>query len=210
MSLKEQVTIEDVAETVTGKEEVVEQETEQTINDEYGFIGEYGVDDYTTITGKEYKDTSNATAYNIGDFDIGEYITGSPEVTIFENNDKDDDGKYVKNYQLVRVTLWDANDSEYVNLYANIPRKDTNGFIEKLNKGWKFMRGGFDLCFSFMRWVDETNVVTSKGEEINRIPKINIQKICEKIDSMDFVKVKVIKGTSEDYPSFIILDMGNY
>ena len=71
------------------------------------------------------------------------------------------------------------------------------------------MRTGFDLAFSFMRFLDETNVITPSGEEINRIPKINIQKICEKIDTMDYVKVKIIKGADEQYPSWIILDMKN-
>lgn len=212
MSLKEneQVKIEDVAETVAPKEETaVEQKNEDIVtNDEFGFTAEFKLDEYTTISGKEYRDMGKATQYNIKDFDIGNVINGYPELTIFENNDKDDKGEYVKNYQSVRLRIIDG-DEEYVDLYANIPRRDTNGFVEKLNKGWKFMRGGFDLAFSFMRWVDETNVVTPTGEEINYINKINMDAICRKIDSMEWVKVKIVEGADEDYPSWIILDIKN-
>lgn len=203
MSLKEQVTIEDVAETVAPKKEENEN---QTYNDEFGFIGEFEIDEYTTVSGKEYRDLNGATAYNINDFEIGDTISGYPEISIFENKDKDDNGEYVKNYQSIRIRIIDG-DEEYVDLYANIPRRDENGFVEKLNRGWNFMRTGFDLAFSFMRWIDETNVVTPSGEEINRIPRINIQRICEKIDSMDWVKVKIVKSNDENYPSWILLDM---
>lgn len=209
MSLKEQVTIEQVAETVTPKDETINEQKEDIVtNDEFGFTAEFTPDEFTTISGKEYRDMSMATKYTIQDFEIGNIINGYPELTIFPNNEKDDEGNFKDNYQSIRLRIIDG-DEEYVDLYANIPRRDADGFIENLNKSWNFMRTGFDLCFSFMRWVDETNVVTPNGEEINKITKINIDRICKKIDSMDWVKVKIIKSNDEKYPSWILLDMKN-
>lgn len=209
MSLKEQTTIEQVAETVTNEPKNQEKTNEDIVtNDEFGFTAEFTPDEFTTISGKEYRDMSRATKYTVQDFEIGNIINGYPELTIFPNNEKDDEGNFKDNYQSIRLRIIDG-DEEYVDLYANIPRRDADGFIENLNKSWKFMRTGFDLCFSFMRWVDETNVVTPTGEEINRITKINIDRICKKIDLMDWVKVKIIKSNDEKYPSWILLDMKN-
>lgn len=206
MSIKEQVTIEDVAETVTNKPK--DNNEDIIVNDEFGFTAEFAPDEYTTISGKEYRDMGGATGYTIQDFDIGDVVNGYPEITIFNNNDKDEDGNYIRKSQSIRLRLCDGDD-EYVDLYANIPRRDDKGFISNLNKGFNFMRTGFDLCFSFMRFLDETNVVTPSGEEINNIKKINIEAICRKIDSMDYVKCKIVKSNDEQYPSWIILDMKN-
>lgn len=213
MSLREneQVKIEDVAETVAPKETPVKQETDNediVINDEFGFKAEFTPDEYTTVSGKEYRDVQGATQYNIADFAIGDVVQGYPEVTLFDNMEKDENGEFKRKSQSIRLRIIDVGD-EYVDLYANIPRRDSEGFIKNLNKGFKFMRTGFDLCFSFMRWVDETNVVTPSGEEINKINMINIENICRKIDSMNFVKVKIIKGAEKEYPSWIILDIQN-
>lgn len=189
------------------EEAVEEVKEEQT--DLFGFEAEYDdeLGEFKTISGKIPRDLNldNATAYNIQDFDISNTINGYPEVTIFKNEKKDENGKYERNYQSVRLRLIDHD--EYVDLYANIPRMDEKGFIQNLNSYFDFFRGGFDLVFSFMRWVDETNVYTSDGETINNIKMVNIENICKKIDTMEYVKVKVIKGAKEEYPSWIILDM---
>lgn len=208
VSLKdnEQVKIEDVAETVN--ESLAKQHDNTIVNDEFGFEAIYEDDEYTTISGKEYKDMSMATQYNINDFEIGDVITGYPEITIFPNNEKDENGEFKRKSQSIRLRLCDG-DEEYVDLYANIPRRDDKGFIENLNKSFNFMRTGFDLCFSFMRWLNEANVITSKGETINRINKINVDNICKKIDSMNWVKVKIVKSNDPAYPSWILLDMKN-
>ena len=184
--------------------EVVEDKTEQT--DLFGFDAEYSeFDGYTTISGNEQRDLDGFSFYNIQDFDIGDVINGFPEVTIFENNDKDENGEYERKYQSIRLRIIDME--EYVDLYANIPRRDAKGFISNLNHFMGFYRGGFDLVFSFMRWLDETNVYDENGETINKINSVNIDNICKKIDTMEFVKVKIIKGADENYPSWILLDM---
>ena len=126
---------------------------------------------------------------------------------LFDNNEKDENGEFVKGYQSIRFRILDEQD--YVDLYANIPRRNEKGFVSNISKFSGFFRTGFDVCFSFMRFLGEENVVNASGNEINRITKINIEAVCKKIDSMDNVTFKVIKGANEDYDSFILLDMKN-
>ena len=171
---------------------------------DFGFEAEY--QGFETITGKDQTDISNSTGYGLGDLEIGNTVNGRPEVVIFENNEKDDDGEYVKNYQSIRIRLVDHN--EYVDLYANIPRRDEKGFVS-LYHYQDFYRTGFDLAKSFMRFLDETNIVDETGEEINMINKINIENVCKAIDMKDYAKFKVVKGASEEYDSFILMDMKN-
>ena len=174
---------------------------------DFGFDAEYNeFDGYTTISGNEQTDVSNMTGYSVADVDIGNFVTGVPEVTIFLNNSKDENGNYIKNYQSVRIRLIDYD--EYVDLYANIPRMDDRGFIHDLNRYQHFYRTGFDLCFSFMRFIDETNILDENGE-INRINAVNIEKICKTIDQMEYAKIKIINGAVAEYPSWVILDLKN-
>lgn len=177
------------------------------VEDVFGFEAEYTENTgYTTISGKEKTDVTNYTGYYIGDIEIGQTVTGKVEVDYFQNNDKDEiTGEYSRKYQNIRVRVID--EEEYIDFYANIPRADENGFITGLNKNFEFFRTGFDLVFSFMRFIDETNVVTADGEEINRINRVNIVNIAKAIDKNERVKIKVIKGANEDYHSWIILDL---
>lgn len=186
---------------------LTKKETEQ-VNLDFGFEAEYDENEgaYTTISGNEQKDVTNATPYDIRDFDIGNIITGYPELTIFNNNEKDENGEFKKKSQSVRLRIIDG-DEEYINLYANIPRRDEKGFITGLNKYFDFYRTGFDLVFSFMRFLDETNVIDSNGEEINKINMVNIERICEAIDKMEYIKVKIVASNDVDWPSWLILDM---
>lgn len=175
---------------------------------DFGFEAEYDETEgvYHTVLGNEQRDVSNVEQYDIRDFDVGNIITGYPEIVIFDNNEKDENGEFKRKSQSIRLRVIDG-DAEYVDLYANIPRRDEQGFITGLNKYFDFFRTGFDLVFSFMRFLDETNVVDSDGNEINKINKINIERICEAIDRMEYVKVKIVESNDENYPSFIILDL---
>ena len=83
---------------------------------------------------------------------------------------------------------------------------DDNGFIHDLNRYLHFYRTGFDLVFSFMKFINESNVLDENGE-INKIKTVNIEKICEAIDQMDYAKIKIVNGAVEQYPSWIILEL---
>lgn len=173
---------------------------------DFSFDAEYSeFEGYMTLAGHEQTDVHNMTGYGMVDLEIGDIVSGRPEITIFENNDKKDNGEYVRKYQSLRVRVIDGD--EYVDLYANIPRRDENGFIENLTKFSNFYRTGFDLVFSFMRFLDENNVITPDGEEINRIKKVNIEAIGKFIDNMEYCRIKIIAGADENYDSFIIIDL---
>lgn len=176
-------------------------------SDLYGFDAEYTENTgYTTISGKEQIPVNDKTGYYIGDLEIGQMVTGKVEVAYFQNDDKDElTGEFVRKYQNIRIRVID--EDEYVDFYANIPRADENGFITGLNKYFEFYRTGFDLVFSFMRFIDETNVITANGEEINRINKVNIVNIAKAIDQHDLITIKVVKGANEEYNSWIITNL---
>lgn len=177
----------------------------EPVEDAFGFEAEY-VGGYTTISGKEQIPVNDKTGYYIGDLEIGQTVTGKVEIVWFKNEDKDEmTGEYIRGYQNIRARVIDGD--EYVDFYANIPRADENGFITGLNKYFDFFRTGFDLVFSFMRFIDETNVVTAEGEEIDRINRVNIVNIAKAIDQHDLVSVKVVKGANEEYNSWIITNM---
>lgn len=179
--------------------------TSEQVSLDFGFEAEYSeFDGYTTITGKEQKDLPKENGATLDEFAPGTEIDGYPEVTIFDNNDKNGDGEYKKKYQSVRIRLID--DDEYVDLYSNIPRRTSDGFISNLNEGFDFFRTGFDLVFSFMRFLDETSVLDENGR-INRIKKVNIENICKSIDGYDRVSVRVTNGADNGYNSFVILNM---
>lgn len=178
--------------------------TKEQVTLDFGFEAEY-VGGYKTISGNEQRDIDEATGYYLSDLEIGNVVTGYPEVIIFDNNEKDDDDEYIKNYQSPRVRVIDHD--EYVDCYANIPRRDEEGIIRNIYKSNDFYKSGFNLVFGFMRWVDETNVIDSTGEEIDHIKAVNIETVCKMIDSMEYIKIKVVEGASEEYPSFIILDL---
>ena len=176
-------------------------ETEQVQFDDLEFEASYEEDiEYTTISGKEYMPVNDWEKYNIHDFDVGEHISGIPEITHFENKDK--------KYDSLRVRLLDTTGEEYVDLYINIPKPDKKGYITNIRKGFDFYRTCFDFIFSILRWRDETNVINNDGEEINTFGKVNIMNFAKYVDQMNKVDVKITEGNKDsDYDSWIILNM---
>ena len=162
------------------------------------FEAEYEETDYTTISGKELIDVHDWTKYNIHDLNVGEEMEGMVEVRYFTNKDK--------TYDSIRTRV--ADDGEYVDLYINFPKPDKDGYITDIRKGYDFYRPCFDFIFSILRLRDETNVVNSDGEEINKFTKVNIINFAKYLDTMSRVGVRITEGnTKSDYDSWIIYKM---
>lgn len=154
--------------------------------------------EYTTISGKEYQEVHNWTKYGLRDLDVGEDITGIPEITYFQNKDK--------KYDSLRFRVLD--DGEYVDLYINIPKPDKNGYVTNLRKSFDFYRTAFDFVYSILRYRSEKNVVNANGEEINKFGKVNILNFAKYVDQHNRVHVRITEGNSDsDYDSWIILNM---
>lgn len=177
------------------KEEKV---NEQISFDDLEFEATYEEDiEYTTISGKPQTDVSEFEPMKAYDLDIGDTFTGLPEVTIFENKDK--------KYDSLRVRIIDAD--EYLDCYANIPKRDKNGHIKNIRKGFDFYRTCFDFIYSILKCRDERNVVKD-GEEVNTFPSVNIETFSKYVDQMTNIGVEITEGNPEsDYDSWIIYKM---
>ena len=166
-----------------------------------GLEAEYTEDtEYTTISGKPQTNTTEYEKLSIYDFDIGDDIPGTPEISHFKNNDR--------KYDSLRVRVIDETDEEFVDLYINIPKPDENGFVTNIRKSFDFYRTAYDFIYSVLRYQDETNVVDEKGEEKNNFKKVNILKFAKYVDQMEHINVRLIEGNVEsDYNSWIITKM---
>ena len=152
---------------------------------------------FLTISGKESIYEPNWERYGMQDLEIGDTFEGRPEITKFENEDK--------TYDAYRLRVMD--DGEIVDIYINYPKKDYP-YVTGINKTFDFYRKCFDFIYSVLRYRDETNVVNSQGEEVNRFNKVNIETFAKYVDQMDRIGIKITEGNSDsEYNSFIIYKM---
>ena len=181
-------------------EEFETNEPKQISFDEIEFEAEYVDEDeletkrFYTISGKESWYEPTWEKYGIQDIDVGQEMEGRPEINIFENDDK--------SYNAFRLRVMD--DGEIVDLYINYPKKDFP-FVRGINKSFDFYRKCFDFIFSVLRLQNESNVVDSNGEEVNRFNKINLEMLAKYVDQHERIGVRITEGNSDsEYDSFII------
>lgn len=152
--------------------------------------------EYTTISGKPQTPVSNYEKLTIYDYDIGETITGTPEITYFENKDRKSDS--------LRLRI--INDDEYTDLYIYIPKPDENGLVHNIRKGFNLYRTCFDFIYSILRYQDEHNVIDENGEEKNHFETVNILLFAKYLDQFNNITVKVTEGNIDSkYDSWIII-----
>ena len=173
-------------------------ENQQVSFDDLEFDAEYEEENtYTTISGKPQIDVSEAEPLKAYDLDIRDEFEGIPELTIFENKDK--------KYDSLRMRAIDGD--EYLDCYANIPKRDSNGQIKNIRKGFDFYRTCFDFIYSVLKWRDERNVVKN-GEEINKFNSVNIETFAKYVDQMERIGIRITEGNPEsDYNSQEIYKM---
>ena len=171
--------------------------------DDLEFEAEYVDEDqletkkFYTISGKEQQYEPTWEKMNIRELDVGDEFEGTPEITVFPNDEK--------SYNSARLRVLD--DGEILDCYFNFPKKDFP-YVTGINKGFDFYRKCFDFIYSVLRWKDETNVVDKDGEEYNRFKKVNLEMFAKFVDSMERVGIKITEGNSDsDYNSFIIYKM---
>lgn len=153
---------------------------------------------YTTISGKQQIDTSEYEKMSIYDFDIGDDITGTPEITHFKNDDR--------KYDSLRVRI--INEDEFVDLYINIPKPDEKGFVKNIRKSFDFYRTAYDFIYSVLRYKDSANVIDGNGDEKNNFKKVNIILFAKYVDQMTNINVRLTEGNeSSEYNSWIITKM---
>ena len=156
---------------------------------------------------ESYTDVSNMEQIKAYELDVGDEFEGTPEVSLFINDEVDENGELLKKYDAVRIRLID--NPEYLDAYINVPKMDENGFITNVRRGFDFYRSCFDVIYSFLRYIDETNVIDAKtGEEIRTIKKINIENLIDLLNDKERIKIKITEGNPEsEYNSFMIVKM---
>ena len=152
---------------------------------------------FYTISGKEQQYEPTWEKMNIRELDVGDEFEGSPEITIFENDEK--------SYNSARLRVLD--DGEILDCYFNYPKKDFP-YVTGINKGFDFYRTCFDFIYSVLKFRDERNVVNKDGEEVNRFKKVNLETFLKYVDSMKRVEVIVTEGNPDsEYDSWQIKKM---
>ena len=171
--------------------------------DDLEFEAEYVDEDqletkkFYTISGKEQQYEPTWEKMNIRELDVGDEFEGTPEITVFPNDEK--------SYNSARLRVLD--DGEILDCYFNFPKKDFP-YVTGINKGFDFYRTCFDFIYSVLKFRDERNVVNKDGEEVNRFKKVNLETFLKYVDSMKRVEVIVTEGNPDsEYDSWQIKKM---
>ena len=162
---------------------------------------EYKEDEkYFTITGKETTYNPQWDIYKSYDADVGDWVQGTPEVSIIEK-----DGK---SYNALRIRIIDETTDEVLDCYCNFPKPDENGIIKGLNKDFDFYRNAFDFIYSVLRTKGEQYVVDKDGNEYNNFNKVDFIRFAKLVDTMNTVKIEITEGNEDSqYNSWMIKEM---
>lgn len=160
-------------------------------------------------------DTSNLDKIKLDDLDIGTTVDGIPEFRLFDNSDKTNADGSPRKWDSIALHLADIQTDEYgetvgeyVEAYVPCPRPDQQGNISNIF-GNGFYHGCFNLIYSYLRTLDENNVLDSNGNIKNTIKRINIVKLLEKLNDLEHMEIKVMKGANgdEQYLTYMITEM---
>lgn len=172
--------------------------------------------EYSEGTSSFLIDTDGLDKISINDLDVGVEVDGMPEFVIFDNSDRTNNDGSKRKWDSLCCHLVDIEETdeygeqtgEYVEAYLPIPRPDENGMITNIF-GNGFYHGAFNLIYSYLRTLDESNVLDSNGNIINTIKKVNIVKLVETLNKYDKMEIKVMKGANGDtnYLTFMITNM---
>ena len=187
-------------------EESIEEVSNNQISfDDLDFEAEFEEDQgeektYYTISGKEQQYNPQWDIFKSYECDVGDYVEGTPEISIFEKKDK--------SYDTLRLRVIDDVADEVLDCYINFPRWDENGYVENITKSFDFYRNCFDFIFSVLRCRNESNVLDKNGEEYNRFARVNLRTFAMYVDQMSKIRVEITEGNEDsDYTSINITDM---
>lgn len=157
-------------------------------------------EEYTTITGKPQMTVPDYEVYKTYECDVGDELTGYPEVSIIP--------KEGKSYDSLKVKVIDEVGEEILEAYAHFPRADEKGFVKRIGKNFDFYRNAFDFLFSVRRCQGEKYVVDRKGEEYTEWRNIDFIGHAKLVDQMSKITIKVTEGNPDSaYGSWEITDM---
>ena len=197
---------------IKNKQEKIEDVTPNTVVADLGLETEY-----STGNGSTWNiDVTGLDKISIDDLNIGDTVDGMPEFVLFDNSDRTNADGSKRKWDNICLHLADIEGvdeygeqtGEYVVAYLPCPRPDKNGVITNVFANG-FYHGTFSLIYSYLRTIDESNVLDSNGNIINTIKRINIVKLLEKLNEYEHMEIKVIAGANNDinYLNFMITEM---
>ena len=155
---------------------------------------------YTTITGKEQKYLPDYETYKTYECDVGEDLTGYPEVSIIP--------KEGKSYDCLKIKVINDSHEEILEAYANFPRADERGFVKRITKDFDFYRNAFDFIYSLRRCQGDKYVLDKNGEEYTEWKNIDFMGPAKLVDQMSKITIKITEGNPDsDYDSWMITRM---
>lgn len=155
---------------------------------------------YTTITGKEQSYLPEYEVYKTYECDVGEDLTGTPEVSIIS--------KKGKTYDALKVTIIDHAGEEILEAYANFPKADEKGYVKRIGKDFDFYRNAFDFIYSLRRCQGEKYVLDKNGDEYTEWKNIDFIGHAKLVDQMDKVTIQITEGNPDsNYNSWMITRM---
>ena len=157
-------------------------------------------EEYMTLTGKEKRDVPDYEVYKTYECDVGDDLTGYPEVSIIP--------KEGKSYDALKIKVIDDIGGEILEAYANFPRADENGFVKRIGKNFDFYRNAFDFIFSLRRCQGEKYIVDKNGEEYTEWKNIDFIGHAKLVDQMNKITIKITEGNPDStYDSWMITHM---
>lgn len=157
-------------------------------------------EEYLTLTGKEQTYLPEYDVYKTYECDVGDDLTGYPEVTILP--------KEGKSYDALRVKVIDETTEEILEAYANFPRADERGFVKKITKDFDFYRNAFDFIYSLRKCQGDKYVLDKNGEEYTEWKNIDFIGHAKLVDQMKKITIKITEGNPDSpYNSWMITRM---
>ena len=155
---------------------------------------------YTTITGKEQAYLPEYEVYKTYECDVGDELTGYPEVSIITKKEK--------SYDTLKLRIIDEIGGEILEAYANFPRPNENDLIKRLDKDFDFYRNAFDFIYGVRKCQGERYVLDKNGDEYDAWTNLDFIGHAKLVDQMSKVTVKITEGNEDStYNSWEIINM---
>ena len=156
--------------------------------------------EYTTVTGKEQQTLPEYEVYKTYECDVGDELTGYPEVSIIPKKEK--------SYDTLKIRVIDDTADEILEAYANFPGANEKGIVKNITRNFDFYRNAYDFIYGVRKCQGERYVVDENGEEYTEWNNIDFIGHAKLVDMMSTITIKITEGNpNSQYDSWEIIHM---
>jgi len=157
-------------------------------------------EEFRTVTGKEQMYVPEFEVYRNYECNVGDFLTGYPEVSIIPKKDK--------SYDSLKVRIIDEAGEEVLEAYAYFPKANDKGFVKRIGKSFDFYRNAFDFIYSLRKCKGEKYILDKNGEEYTEWNNIDFIGHAKLLDQMSKVTITITEGNPDsDFDSWEITEM---